>query len=110
MAEGFLRKYAPKFDVISAGTQPTSQTNPTVVQVMMEIGNLYCLLYRSDFLYGIKRQKQIGKQENDGSAFQGAVEGFQSDIHISRPPGWLKSEQIADQTQDMPASFAGWNM
>jgi protein-tyrosine-phosphatase len=38
MAEGFLRKYAPNFDVISAGTEPKSQLNPTVVEVMKEIG------------------------------------------------------------------------
>jgi protein-tyrosine-phosphatase len=38
MAEGFLRKYAPNFDVISAGTKPKSQLNPTVVEVMKEIG------------------------------------------------------------------------
>ncbi|MFB5604639.1 MAG: arsenate reductase ArsC, partial [Candidatus Nitrosomaritimum aestuariumsis] len=38
MAEGFLRIYAPKFEVISAGTKPESQLNPTVVEVMKEIG------------------------------------------------------------------------
>ena len=38
MAEGFLRTYAPKFEVISAGTKPKSQLNPTVVEVMKEIG------------------------------------------------------------------------
>ena len=38
MAEGFLRKYAPKFEVISAGTKPNSQLNPIVVEVMKEIG------------------------------------------------------------------------
>jgi protein-tyrosine-phosphatase len=38
MAEGFLRKYAPKFEVISAGTKPNSQLNPTVIEVMKEIG------------------------------------------------------------------------
>ena len=38
MAEGFLREYAPKFDVISAGTKPKLQLNPTVVDVMKEIG------------------------------------------------------------------------
>ena len=38
MAEGFLQKFAPHFDVISAGTEPTSQLNPYVVQVMKEIG------------------------------------------------------------------------
>ncbi len=38
MAEGFLRTYAPKFEVISAGTKPRSQLNPTVVEVMKEIG------------------------------------------------------------------------
>ncbi len=38
MAEGFLRKYAPKFDVMSAGTQPKSELNSNVVKVMHEIG------------------------------------------------------------------------
>ena len=38
MAEGFLRKYAPQLKVVSAGTQPKPQLNPSVVQVMKEIG------------------------------------------------------------------------
>ncbi len=39
MAEAFFRKYAPPdFEPISAGTKPSSQINPTVVQVMKEIG------------------------------------------------------------------------
>ena len=38
MAEGFLRKYAPQFDVISAGTKPQSQLIPNVIDVMKEIG------------------------------------------------------------------------
>jgi len=39
MAEAFFKKYAPsKFKVISAGTAPSSQLNPKVVQVMAEIG------------------------------------------------------------------------
>ena len=39
MAEAFFRKYAPQgFNVISAGTTPSSQLNPVVVQVMQEIG------------------------------------------------------------------------
>ena len=39
MAEAFFRKYAPsKYNVISAGTVPSSQLNPTVVEVMKEIG------------------------------------------------------------------------
>ncbi len=38
MAEGFFRKYAPQFDAISAGTQPSSHLNPIVVQAMKEIG------------------------------------------------------------------------
>ena len=38
MAEGFLRKYAPQFDVISAGTKPQSQLNSHVIDVMKEIG------------------------------------------------------------------------
>ena len=39
IAEAFFKKYAPKnFNVISAGTTPSSQLNPLVVQVMKEIG------------------------------------------------------------------------
>jgi arsenate reductase (thioredoxin) len=37
MAEGFFRKYAPTdYETISAGTVPTSQINPIVVEVMKE--------------------------------------------------------------------------
>jgi protein-tyrosine-phosphatase len=39
MAEGFFRKYTPEgFEPISAGTKPTSQLNPVVVQAMNEVG------------------------------------------------------------------------
>lgn len=39
IAEAFFKKYAPKnFNVISAGTIPSSQLNPLVVRVMGEIG------------------------------------------------------------------------
>ena len=39
MAEAFFRKYAPeKFLVSSAGTKPSTQINPIVVQVMNEVG------------------------------------------------------------------------
>ncbi len=39
MAEAFFKKYAgDKFNVISAGTIPTSELNQIVVQVMREIG------------------------------------------------------------------------
>lgn len=39
MAEAFFKKYAQKnFQPISAGTKPTSQVNPLVVQVMKEVG------------------------------------------------------------------------
>lgn len=39
MAEAFFRKYAsPKFNVISAGTTPSSKLNPIVVEVMREVG------------------------------------------------------------------------
>jgi arsenate reductase (thioredoxin) len=39
MAEGYFRKYAPEgFEPISAGTKPTSQINPIVVQAMNEVG------------------------------------------------------------------------
>jgi protein-tyrosine-phosphatase len=39
MAEAFFRKYMPKgFDAISAGTKPSTQVNPIVLQAMTEIG------------------------------------------------------------------------
>ena len=39
MAEAFFRKYAPaKYNVISAGTAPSSQLNSVVVEVMKEVG------------------------------------------------------------------------
>ena len=39
MAEAFFRKYMPKgFEVISAGTKPSTQVNPLVLQAMKEIG------------------------------------------------------------------------
>ncbi len=39
IAEAFFRKFAPpKFNVVSAGTQPSSQLNPLVVEVMKEVG------------------------------------------------------------------------
>jgi len=39
MAEAFFKKYAPKkFYAMSAGTIPSTQLNPIVVQVMKEIG------------------------------------------------------------------------
>jgi protein-tyrosine-phosphatase len=39
MAEAFFKKYSGmKFNVISAGTIPSSELNPVVVQVMKEIG------------------------------------------------------------------------
>lgn len=39
MAEAFFRKYTnEKFNVISAGTTPSSQLNPIVIEVMSEIG------------------------------------------------------------------------
>ena len=39
MAEAFFRKFAPsRFNVSSAGTIPSSQLNPIVIQVMKEVG------------------------------------------------------------------------
>ena len=39
IAEAFFKKYAQKkFNVLSAGTNPSSQINPLVVKVMKEIG------------------------------------------------------------------------
>ena len=38
MAEAFFRKYAKNLNVTSAGTKPSSQLNPIVVEAMKEIG------------------------------------------------------------------------
>lgn len=39
MGEAFFRKYMPKgFEAISAGTKPSAQINPIVLQAMKEIG------------------------------------------------------------------------
>ncbi|MCE9617342.1 MAG: arsenate reductase ArsC [Nitrosarchaeum sp.] len=39
MAEAFFRKYMPQgFEVISAGTKPSTHVNPIVLQAMKEIG------------------------------------------------------------------------
>ncbi len=39
MAEALFRKYMPKgFEAISAGTKPSAQVNPIVLQAMKEIG------------------------------------------------------------------------
>jgi len=39
MAEAFLKKYASdKFNAVSAGTTPSTQLNPMIIQVMREIG------------------------------------------------------------------------
>lgn len=39
MAEAFFRKHMPKgFEAISAGTKPSGQVNPIVLQAMKEIG------------------------------------------------------------------------
>ncbi len=39
MAEAFFRKYVSKgFEAISAGTKPSAQVNPIVLQAMKEIG------------------------------------------------------------------------
>lgn len=38
IAEGFFRKFATKFEVVSAGTEPKSKLNPTVIDVMKEVG------------------------------------------------------------------------
>jgi arsenate reductase len=39
MAESFFRKYAPEdYEPLSAGTKPTSEVNPIVIQAMKEVG------------------------------------------------------------------------
>ena len=45
MAEAFFKKYSEnKFNVISAGTIPSSDLNPLVIEVMKEIGISITLL------------------------------------------------------------------
>ena len=38
IAEGFFRKHSSKFEVISAGTEPSTGLDPVVIDVMREIG------------------------------------------------------------------------
>jgi len=38
MAEGLLKSLDPNLEVCSAGTHPSSQVNPSAIQVMKEIG------------------------------------------------------------------------
>lgn len=38
MAEGFLKKFAPNWKVISAGTKPEKEVNPYAIYVMKEKG------------------------------------------------------------------------
>ena len=38
MAEAFFRKHTSEFEPISAGTKPSTEINPIVVQVMKEVG------------------------------------------------------------------------
>lgn len=38
MAEGFLKYFAPEFEIFSAGTKPEKEVNPNAVKVMNEIG------------------------------------------------------------------------
>ena len=38
MAEGFLRSFAPSWEVFSAGTKAAAQVHPLAVRVMSEVG------------------------------------------------------------------------
>jgi len=38
MAEGFIKHFAPEFEVYSAGTKPAERVNPNAIEVMREIG------------------------------------------------------------------------
>ena len=38
IAEAFFREYSKKFEVVSAGTEPKSELNSIVVEVMAEVG------------------------------------------------------------------------
>jgi arsenate reductase len=38
MTAGFLKRWAPEFEILSAGTKPEGKVNPYAVQVMKEVG------------------------------------------------------------------------
>jgi arsenate reductase len=38
MTAGFLKRWAPEFEILSAGTKPEEKVNPYAVQVMKEVG------------------------------------------------------------------------
>jgi len=38
MAEGFLKKFDKKLEVVSAGTEPSGEVHPKAIQVMSELG------------------------------------------------------------------------
>ncbi len=38
MTAGFLERWAPEFEILSAGTKPEEKVNPYAVQVMKEVG------------------------------------------------------------------------
>jgi arsenate reductase len=38
MTAGFLKRWAPEFEILSAGTKPEEKANPYAVQVMKEVG------------------------------------------------------------------------
>ena len=38
MAEGFLKHYAPDWEIFSAGTKPAIEVNPNAVETMAKVG------------------------------------------------------------------------
>jgi arsenate reductase len=38
MTAGFLKRWVPEFEILSAGTKPEGKVNPYAVQVMKEVG------------------------------------------------------------------------
>jgi arsenate reductase len=38
MTAGFLKRWAPEFEILSVGTKPEGKVNPYAVQVMKEVG------------------------------------------------------------------------
>ena len=73
MAEGFFRKYTPEgYEPISAGTKPTSQLNPVVVQAMSEVG------------VDIKQQKPKDiTEDNDEKLYKNNQYGMYRQVFLS---------------------------
>ena len=103
MAEGFFREYAPKFEVVSAGTEPKSELNPFVVEAMKEIG-IDITNQKPKLLSNVMLEDSI-KTVNMGCIDQETCPSlFVKDLlewHIADPKGKTIEEvrKIRDQTK-----------